>query len=86
MYEAGKGDKQRPTDHEAYANNYDAIFSRKKRSDHVVKYQGNSSHNNEDWYVCINCGAKDWIAPGYGLLSQLSFYDKPCTLEDVLMD
>lgn len=27
--EAGKGDKQRPTDHEAYAKNWDAIFGKK---------------------------------------------------------
>ena len=28
---AGKGDKQRPTDHEAYASNYDLIFGNKIR-------------------------------------------------------
>ena len=28
---AGKGDKQRPTDHVAYASNYDAIFGKKTR-------------------------------------------------------
>lgn len=27
--EAGKGDKQRPTDHETYAKNWDAIFAKK---------------------------------------------------------
>ena len=26
---AGKGDKQRPTDHVAYASNYDAIFGKR---------------------------------------------------------
>lgn len=28
---AGKGDKQRPTDHEAYASNYDLIFGKNTR-------------------------------------------------------
>jgi hypothetical protein len=28
---AGKGDKQRPTDHEAYSANFDAIFGNKIR-------------------------------------------------------
>jgi uncharacterized FlaG/YvyC family protein len=26
----GKGDKQRPTDHKAFSNNYDSIFSKTK--------------------------------------------------------
>jgi len=81
-YEAGKGDKQRPTDQASYASNFDTIFGKKSKFPvqykHEIKYQGLSSHNNEDWYVCVNCGAKDWIATGYGLMSQLSFYDKPC--------
>lgn len=29
MREAGKGDKQRPTDHEAFAKNFESIFGRK---------------------------------------------------------
>lgn len=46
MYEAGKGDKQRPTDHEAYASNYDAIFSKKpieqpKEEEDVLQRPGN---------------------------------------------
>jgi hypothetical protein len=28
--EAGKGDKQRPTDHEKYTNNYDQIFRKQQ--------------------------------------------------------
>ena len=41
MYEAGKGDKQRPTDHEAYSNNYDAIFGKKpKKDDEVEEVRG----------------------------------------------
>jgi hypothetical protein len=28
-HEAGKGDKQRPTDHEAFAKNFENIFGRK---------------------------------------------------------
>jgi hypothetical protein len=31
--EAGKGSKQRPTDMESYRNNYDLIFSKKKKED-----------------------------------------------------
>ena len=30
MHEAGKGDKQRPTNHETYSNNYDLIFRKPK--------------------------------------------------------
>lgn len=76
--EAGKGDKRRPGDQDAYANNYNAIFGKKKaKTAHTIKYQGNSSHENEDWYKCIKCGKSDWIA-SYGTLSQLSFYDQPC--------
>lgn len=30
MAEAGKGDKQRPTDHKAYSNNYDLIWGKKE--------------------------------------------------------
>ena len=82
MYEAGKGDKQRPTDQAAYASNFDAIFGKKAKEPitqkHEIKYDGHSPHKNEDWYKCTICGAKDWIAHGYGLMSQLNFYDKPC--------
>ena len=28
---SGKGDKQRPTDHEAYSTNYDLIFGKKNK-------------------------------------------------------
>lgn len=31
--EAGKGSKQRPTDMDSYRNNYDLIFSKKKKED-----------------------------------------------------
>ena len=31
--EAGKGDKQRPTNHKAYSENYDQIFGKKPKKD-----------------------------------------------------
>lgn len=36
-YEAGKGDKRRPGDQDAYANNYDAIFGKKKPKEEPPK-------------------------------------------------
>jgi hypothetical protein len=30
--EAGKGDKQRPTDHQKYAHNWDVIFGKKEKT------------------------------------------------------
>ena len=44
MNEAGKGDKQRPTDYSSYSFNYDNIF-RKKPSTEIL-----------DWKTCENCG------------------------------
>lgn len=38
MREAGKGDKRRPEDTQAYQNNYDLIF-RKKAQESVVRIQ-----------------------------------------------
>ena len=32
MREAGKGDKQRPTDHKAFSDNYDRIFGKNTES------------------------------------------------------
>lgn len=37
-HEAGKGDKRRPEDTQAYQNNYDLIF-RKKAQESVVRIQ-----------------------------------------------
>lgn len=34
--EADKGSKERPTDHETYANNYDLIFGKKRKIIHSV--------------------------------------------------
>ena len=36
---SGKGDKQRPTDHEAYSNNYDVIFGKKEDDIQLAKVE-----------------------------------------------
>jgi hypothetical protein len=46
--EAGKGDKQRPTDHGKYGTNFDAVF--KKRAE---PYQT----------TCNRCGKELWLDP-----------------------
>ena len=75
---AGKGDKQRPTDHASYTSNYDVIFSKKTITHtHNIIPDGLSSHNGEYWYKCTKCGKSDWIA-SYGKKSQLNFYNQPC--------
>ena len=38
--EAGKGDKQRPTDHAVYAANFDRIFKKPQTNEGVLTEQG----------------------------------------------
>ena len=38
---AGKGSKQRPTDHQKFSDNYDRIFAKKKQSDYHATVDGN---------------------------------------------
>lgn len=38
--DGGKGSKQRPTDHDAYSKNWDAIFGKKKEEQPDQKKQG----------------------------------------------
>jgi hypothetical protein len=46
-----KGSKQRPTDHENYSNNYDAIFGKKEKRKEPYKQ------------TCSRCGKTLWLDP-----------------------
>lgn len=46
---SGKGSKQRPTNHEAFSSNFDAIFNRDKHEDEAPMSD----------YVCDRCGPVD---------------------------
>jgi len=47
--EAGKGDKQRLTNHNVFSNNYDIIFKKNKAEPYKV--------------VCDTCGKQVWFDP-----------------------
>jgi hypothetical protein len=46
--EAGKGDKQRPTDHAKYASNYDAIFRKNIPEGHMANVSSEEEVDT-DW-------------------------------------
>jgi hypothetical protein len=61
---AGKGSKQRPTDHSAYSSNYDAIFGRKAEVNPQPTsnpgYEPIKPANGpglENYEKCQNCGS-----------------------------
>ena len=50
MREAGKGDKQRPTDKEKFDNNYDLIFKKKPKTPEEQQAIIEMTNLNKDLY------------------------------------
>lgn len=48
-HEAGKGDKQRPTNHRSFAENFEKIFGKKENKAYFLE--------------CDRCGKKIWFDP-----------------------
>ena len=83
--DGGKGDKQRPTDHNAFANNYDRIFGGRKRQIAELVEQDNKPEPEDDEpedEICSGCSGS-----GEGMYDGSTCYKcKGCGVEPVEKD